>query len=71
MDVAEITRTPPVSPASPYCHQVRPCPRCGTRTIFTGYAFEHVDDGYGSGTLSCPGEALPACQVGQRSRGSS
>lgn len=31
----------------------RSCPGCGTRTAFTGYAFEHCSEGI-VGTLSCP-----------------
>jgi len=46
----------------------RSCPRCGTHTRWTGYAWEHVPEGEtGSGQLSCPtsgAEARPCgCKV--------
>ena len=31
----------------------RDCPRCGTRTAWTGYDFEHCSEGH-VGQLSCP-----------------
>jgi hypothetical protein len=32
----------------------RDCPRCGLRTEWTGYDWEHCDAGATSGTLTCP-----------------
>jgi hypothetical protein len=41
--------------AEPIQGTTRSCPRCGTHTRWTGYAWEHVPEGEtGSGQLSCP-----------------